>query len=210
VPLLLRKLITPIIICGLSISNSAIASAQQSDGAMGIRGTVSPALRLTVVGSQPQSGADYWRANPTVARQGFAEISLECAGRAAASEVTISLEIRTNVNYKLNLSLEALDGHLSSIGARVVAVRSSGAGIVPGAVDNCHAIELHLAPPDYVGPLLVGPRVSATGSFKTATNALLVTISLAMPEHRAASCNGHSSIRISLEPACSIGIGGHC
>ena len=118
----------------LLASNTPAILAQQGAGMIRISGGVSPALKLSI-GSNLQLPAG---THAAVEAKGldFIEIGLSGDGQSNPSQMTIPLEIRTNVGYKLSLSLPSSSGCLPGLAASIATVRASGEAVVPGATET--------------------------------------------------------------------------
>ncbi|HWP43437.1 MAG TPA: hypothetical protein VNO14_09405, partial [Blastocatellia bacterium] len=188
--------------CMLVASSSILTFAQQDRGAIRITGRVSPALKLSL-GSSLQS-LDSIRAIVEEQGQDFIQIGLSGDSRSRVSQMSIPLQLRTNVGYELKLDLVNSSGCQPGLTVSVGSVRPSGQAVMTGAAEASRPVasseQVSLNRPAIV---LAGPRISARGGFRSAGNALLVDINLAIDEGREAGCEWHVSLRISLHSTLS-------
>jgi len=198
-----KKLSAAILACIIIASSGPIGFARQDRGAVRISGNILPSLKLTVAGNQFHGVDATEGLHATIEAQGrtFADIRLKREGAISASRITIPLEIRTNVDYRLRLSIVTPDGCASGVRAYMDRARAGGTRVAADAVTNSRPMEIpNLAQAAPQTAIFSGTRVSMGGNFVTPANALLVNLNLAFPEGQSA-CAGHPVIRISLEPS---------
>jgi hypothetical protein len=174
--------------------------AQRETGSIHISGRVSPALKLSL-GSNLQL-PDGAQAVVEASGLDFIQIGLRGDGHSIASQISIPLEIRTNVSYELRLSFLSREGCMQGLTASIGAVLPSGASVVAGAAETSRTTGIiDLVDHSDSMPILTGPRISARGNFATAGNALLVHLNIAMREGQKAGCPWRASVRILLHPS---------
>lgn len=184
----------------LLASGTPVILAQHGTGTIRISGGISPALKLSL-GSNLQLPAGVHAVVEAKGRD-FIEIGLSGEGQRNQSQMTIPLEIRTNVGYELSLSLLSSSGCVPGMAASITSVRASGEAVVPGAAATSRRTDvMDLVNPSDPLPVLTGPRISARGNFTTVGNALLVHLNITMTERVRTGCSWRASLRISLQQA---------
>lgn len=182
-------------------SGAHAPAATPQQGPVGIAGRVSKSLKLSL--GQGWHTATIPGVDATVysADLGTLLVVLSGGGPSSATQITLPLEIRTNVAYDGKLTSATSDGCAPNIVASIGSARASGRSVTPGAANLSHLP----GPIDVarcVNPitLINGPRVSTAGNFTTPGNALLVDLNLSIPENQN-QCHWRVTIRISLHPA---------
>jgi hypothetical protein len=170
-----------------------------------ITGRISPVLRLSLGNAwQLPHGAS---ARVEASAPDFAQIGLSGNADKDPSQITVPLELRTNVGYELRLSLLASDGCSSDFRASIGSVLAGGSSVVAGAAEGSRSIsDITLARLNSPMVMLVGPRISARGSLTSPNNALQVNLNITVSTREQTEqtmCSWHASLRISLQSGSS-------
>jgi hypothetical protein len=190
---------TTIIASALFLLGGTTTSAQGSNGSVSITGSVSPTLRLSLSKRwQPYRSGPHLNIEST--GTDFVTIRLSGEGSAIAPNVSIPIEVRTNIGYTLRVTAVSFEGCSPTITASVPSLQASGPLVMQGAAEASKSMGVSsLSQAGQSAVLLKGPRISARGSFTSNGNALLAGINLDLSQAASANCHWSALIRISLE-----------
>ena len=200
------KHLTAIFLASVFLAASIDAPSAQCDTVVsGVGGRVSPAVKLSLqTGWQPSSsspGKFDVRASSSAGSNSL-ELILSGSGAADSVRVNVPLEIRSNVDYELKITLISTEGCPPPIGASIESARASGSLVSTQATEFARSV----SPIDLMRcvdpmPALRGPRVSTGGNFTTPGNALLVDLNLSTSPGAADGCAWRVLFHVSLLPS---------
>lgn len=197
----MKRLASPLllyVVVGLAYGQNTLSPAT-------IVGRVSPVVRLTL---GPQSApTDASPPNGLTIVTSADQIDsilvfLNGTGAGAPAQLTLPLEIRSNVAHEMTLTLISTEGCAPTVNASIGSVRVGGPWVAPGAAAVSHnKVSIDLLSCRSPVMVLRGPRVSIGGNFTSPGNALAADLNIAVSEDVASQCPWRVLFRVSVHPS---------
>ena len=196
-----RKLSAVVLGGALLVSNFVTATAQQGIGTAGISGTINAALKLSVPGGWISGDQlSSVRAEVEPASNGAIQIAISGNGDGQPAQITLPLEIRTNVAYELRVSAIAITAGVPAITTSISSASPSGRLVRQVAVEGSVATRgVSIASLEASTRLLAGPRVSLAGDYSSPNNALIAKLIANVAT--GSSCPWRATLLLSLRQA---------
>jgi hypothetical protein len=183
----------------------------QSNATLSLNGSIEPSLSINVSNTGRTNNSDFF-ANAIPLGKNQVRIELQGVGPVGENTARFSLQLRSNVPYKVEAAIMQTSGNTADSQFGLGNLSASGQRTAPAAVSNSlvangfafqnNAASAHLSLLTQSSVILTGPRISNGGGPLATTNALNVDLAFNVKSDPNQAWSIYLELRISakLEP----------